>query len=397
MTGATGVAVPRYAGRLEPEHLALVDELRAQWMAVGLSTDRVDRAAAEAAVAQVYRAAGLDPAPVVLWMDSPLGGALAATAMGQLGGPLLGQLGGELRGHLLGQLDDQLGGELRGHLLGQLGGQLRGQLWGQLDDQLGGQLHDQLHDQLWDQLRGQLWGQLDDQLGGQLRGHLRGQLGDRWTKALSLWGDAYWACFYAAALPIAGLPASPRLDAIAAAIASVDHWWPMRGAVVLTDRPTVIGRDGQGRLHSLTGPALAYADGWAVHAVHGVRVPGDIISDPDSITVARILAEPNTEVRRTMIDVRGWDWFVAAAGLVRVDEAPDPGNPGEVVTLWDLPEQVYDEPVRVAVVTNASPERDGTRRRYGLTVPADCQTAVGAIAWTFGVDGDTYRSLERAT
>ena len=171
----------------------------------------------------------------------------------------------------------------------------------------------------------------------------------------------------------------------------------MRGAVVLTDRPTVIARDGQGRLHSQTGPALAYSDGWTIHAVHGVRVPAEVIEHPEAITVDRILTAPNTEVRRTMIDLRGWDWFTAAAGLRLVDTADDPGNPGETITLWDLPEQVYDEAVRVVLVTNASPERDGTRRRYGLTVPADCDSAESAVAWTFGIDADDYRSLARAT
>ena len=314
-------SVPRFTGHLEPEHIALTDQLVEHWMGVGLSTERVDRDAAEQAVTAAYRAAGAEPAPITIWMDSPLGGALAAAVIRQLG--------------------DQLGG--------------------------------QLGDQLWDQLGGQ------------------------WGAAVSPWRDAYWAALHVAARLSAALAPSPRLDSMAMAIGAVDHWWPMRGAVVLTDRPTVIARDGQGRLHSQTGPALAYSDGWTIHAVHGVRVPAEVIEHPEAITVDRILTAPNTEVRRVMIDLRGWDWFTAAAGLRLVDTADDPGNPGETITLWDLPEQVYDEPVRVVLVTNASPERDGTRRRYGLTVPADCDSAEGAVAWTFGIDADDYRSLARAT
>ena len=53
--------------------------------------------------------------------------------------------------------------------------------------------------------------------------------------------------------------------------------------------------------------------------------------------------------------------------------------------------------MRVLLCTSASPERAGTRRRFGLTVPADCTTAVGAAAWTFGTDEATYGSLVRAT
>ena len=177
----------------------------------------------------------------------------------------------------------------------------------------------------------------------------------------------------------------------------VGWWWPLEGAVVLTERPTAIHRDGQGRLHCVDGPALTYADGYSLWSVGGVRVDADVVEHPETITVERILTHDNAEQRRVMIDLRGWDWFTAAADLRLVDEADDPGNPGETLALFDLPEQVFAEPVRVLLCTNASPERDGTRRRFGLTVPADVPTAVGAAAWTFGCDEGTYASLVRAT
>jgi hypothetical protein len=53
------------------------------------------------------------------------------------------------------------------------------------------------------------------------------------------------------ALSLAGLANSPWLDAVCAACREVDWRWPLDEAVVLTDRPTVI-----------SGPALAYADGY---------------------------------------------------------------------------------------------------------------------------------------
>ena len=368
-----------YTGTLTPEVLAECDSQVAEWMAVGLSTERCDRPRAEAAVSAAYEAAGLAPPEVVIWMDSPLGG-----------DQLRDQLGDQLRDQLGGQLWDQLRDQLWDQLWGQLRDQLRDQLRGQLRDQLGGQLRDQLRDQLWDQLRDQL----RDQLGGQLWDQLRDQqLGGQ----LGPWRDSYWLALYSVALTAAGLPADPRLDAFAAACREVWGWWPCEGGVVLSDRPTVIARDAQGRLHSTTGPALAYADGYVLHAVHGVRVDADVVEDPSSITVDRILTHDNAEQRRVMIDMRGWDWFVAAAGLDLVDEADDPANAGERLGLYDLPEQVYDEPVRVLLCRNASPERDGTRRRFGLTVPADCSSAVAAAAWTFGVDAATYQMLERAT
>lgn len=50
----------------------------AAWLRAGRSTGRCDRPAAEAAVAAVYRAHGLAVPRTVVWMDSPLGGALAS-------------------------------------------------------------------------------------------------------------------------------------------------------------------------------------------------------------------------------------------------------------------------------------------------------------------------------
>ena len=438
------VSMPRFEGVLLPEHVAVCEAQTDRWMTAGLSTERCDRPAVEAAVRRVYESAGLSVPGVVVWMDSPLGGALAAEALhreGQFRGQLRGQLRVQLRdqlgdqlssqlrdqGQLRGQLSSQLGGQLRGQLGGQFSsqlrdqfrGQLRDQFRGQLSSQLSSQLRDQLGDQLSSQLRdqgqlrgqlssqlgGQLWGQLKGQLGGQLcsqlRDQFRGQLGDQfWEQlwlAFSSWHDAFWMALYTVALPATGLPLDPLLDALADLTTMVGYWWPLDGAVILAERPTAIHRDGQGRLHSTTGPALEWADGHTLHAVGGVRVDADIVERPETITVERILTHGNAEQRRVMIDLRGWDWFTTAADLRLVDEAPDPGNTGETIALYDLPEQVYDEPVRVLLCTNASLERDGTRRRFGLTVPADCTTAVGAAAWTFGTDEATYGSLVRAT
>lgn len=354
------------AGRwsLRHDYVATCQVEIERWMTAGLSTERCDRPAVEAAVRRVYESAGLSVPGVVVWMDSPLGGALAAEALHR-------------EGQFSRQLRDQLSRQLRGQLRGQLGRQLRGQLSRQLGDQFSSQL--------W----GQLWGQFRDQFSS--------QLWEQFWLAFSSWHDAYWMALYTVAWPAAGLPLDPLLDALADLTTMVGYWWPLDGAVILAERPTAIHRDGQGRLHSTTGPALEWADGHTLHAVGGVRVDADIVERPETITVERILTHGNAEQRRVMIDLRGWDWFTTAADLRLVDEAPDPGNPGERLALYDLPEQVYDEPVRVLLCTNASPERDGTRRRFGLTVPADCTTAVGAAAWTFGADEATYGSLVRAT
>ena len=349
-----------YTATLTAEHHQVIADIRDRLMAAGLSTERADRAAAEAAVREVYRTAGIAEPRIVIWMDSPLGGLLAAEMIRQLGG----------------QLGDQLGD----------------QLWGQLRDQLG----DQLWGQLGDQLRGQLGGQLGDQLRGQLGDQLRGQLRDQLGVSLDPWFEAYWLGFYTAGRAIAGQPPEPCLDALTRACSLLGWWWPQRGAVVLTDRPTIIARDGQGRLHHPDGPALAWADGYALHAWHSVRVPASLV-DGDGWDTATILREPNTEVRRCAIERMGWDQFIPAAGLTQVGDAvPDPGNPGHELALYDVPERIYgDAAVRVLLCTNGTQERDGSRRRFGLTVPADITDPLHAAAWGYDLTPEQYTTAVR--
>jgi hypothetical protein len=173
-------------------------------------------------------------------------------------------------------------------------------------------------------------------------------------------------------------------------------WWSYRHFAVLTERPTVLRRDAQGRLHCEDGPAIAYPDGWAIWAWHGTRVPAELIEK--GWDTARILREPNAEIRRCAIERMGWDQFVLAAGLTRVGEpVPDPGNPGHLLALYDVPRRIYAEHVRVLICDNATPERDGSRRSFGLTVPADTPDPVAAAAWSFDVDPGDYRLLARAT
>ena len=170
---------------------------------------------------------------------------------------------------------------------------------------------------------------------------------------------------------------------------------------IVSDRQTTSIRDAENRLHCPDGPARTWGDGWAVWYWHGVLVPRTLIEGTWS--TSDILREPNVEVRRCAIEHMGWDRFILEAGLAQVGNTQeDPGNPGQTMTLYDVPSQIYDEPVRVLLVTNGSAERDGTRRRFGLTVPADIDIPINAQAWIHTDDDhpvvvttETYAQLAR--
>jgi hypothetical protein len=178
-------------------------------------------------------------------------------------------------------------------------------------------------------------------------------------------------------------------------------WWPLRDFVMVADRPRVLHLEQVGppgprshRPHCANGPAMSWPDGWALHYWHGTPVPADLIER--GWPVERILAEDNVEVRRCAIERLGWDRFVADAGLRPVGPAkPDPGNPGQTLQLYDVPERLFRRPARVLLCTNGTPERDGTRRRYGLLVPPDLRDPVAAAAWTYDWPPHLYQNLAR--
>src|SRR5262249_20294746 len=138
-------------------------------------------------------------------------------------------------------------------------------------------------------------------------------------------------------------------------------------------------------LGSGLGPVLGPVRGPVRDSARGpVRRPGSRWRVPRWVIVApsteAITTEKNVEVRRCAIESLGWDRFIAEAGLVPVTAGhgkdvtaacmPDPGNPGQHLVLYDVPERLWGSRIRLLMCTNGTAERDGSRRRYGLTVPA---------------------------
>jgi len=344
---------------LTPEQEALLPVVRDEWLAVGLSTERADRPAAEAAARLAYEKAGLDAPRLVIWLRSPLEGSVGAAMLPGL----LSRLA-----------------ERDGQVWDQVWGQVGGQVWGQVRDQVRGQVGDQVRDQVWgqvrDQVRDQVWGQVRDQVWGQVRMSLWGQHDAGWLG----WADAFGRLGIDTSLSL-GLQGVAR---------SAGWWWAFRDAVILTERPLVLNRDVRGRLHCETGPAIAYPDGFGVWAWHGVRVPRDVIeTGADELTIGRVLEERNAEVRRVLIERMGHARYLAKSGARQVGR-DDWG------TLWRA-ERHDDTPIVVVEVVNSTPEPDGSARTYHLRVhPAfgEDRTEVAVPLVTLGDDG---RELRRRT
>jgi hypothetical protein len=69
---------------------------------------------------------------------------------------------------------------------------------------------------------------------------------------------------------------------------------------------------------------------------------------------------------------------------------------GAAGTLWHCAiEDGSDRYVFAVVeVVNGSKEPDGSRKRYFLSVPADCRSTMEAVAWTYSITVKQYRQLK---
>ena len=169
---------------------------------------------------------------------------------------------------------------------------------------------------------------------------------------------------------------------------------------IISDRPEILTVDDRNRPHNDTGPFCRWRDGSALYAVHGVRVPAWVIEHPDAITTEKIIAEPNSEIQRVMIERMGWDRYIAAVSAEVIDHDEARGTlirttNGELVVR----------------VINRSPEPDGSFRNYILPVADNCEplpdpsnpngqlgapqelTALNAVASTFGMTGKEYERI----
>src|SRR5487761_1346352 len=366
--------------KLTTDQLAMLPAICDQWLAHGLSTELADRSAAEAGIRAAYRAAKLDPPRFIIWLGYPMSGAL-----GQAWAPAIisRYLDAQVDDQVYAQVDDQVDAQVRAQVYAQVDDQVRAQVDDQVDAQVRDQVYAQVYAQVDDQVRAQVYAQVDDRLKNWYAGRIAGQ---HW---------AGWYSYFAAMAELGVKNLEPLLEGQCEVGKNAGWWWAYRGFAVVTDRPAVLCRDALGRLHAEHGPAIAYRDGWGFWAWHGRRVPRWVVESP---TLEAISREDNVEIRRCAIESMGWERFTAELLTdQRPAIAPDPGNPDQSLFLYDVPEGLWGARVKLLLCTNGSTERDGTRRRYGLTVPAHLTDPVEAAGWTAGLSKDEYSRMVRRT
>ncbi|MFJ8439685.1 DUF6745 domain-containing protein [Kitasatospora griseola] len=349
----------------------------AHWRAVAAATGPADRATAEQAVRTAYRAAGLAEPAEFRWYPSPLAAVTELLDHRE-------EFGRSVRE----QVRTAAWERARTAAFTALGPTGWADLWGATGAELAAtaalpaeRVRAALLDHFAPEPEPLGWEESRLPANKELRrvaGETRAKVRLTVLDAVAGQHDAAWF----AAFDTAGT-GDEALAALAGVARQAGWWWPFENTVLLSERPVALHRDEAGRLDRADGPALAYADGFALYAWRGMPVPANFLGRLAGLTAERIRTEENAELRRVMLEHFGYDRYLAESGA-------EPLHRDETGVLWriQLPD---DESVVMVEVVNSTAEPDGTFRTYYLRVPPHIRTARAGVAWTFGVEEDEYR------
>ncbi|MEU6841661.1 DUF6745 domain-containing protein [Streptomyces sp. NPDC046716] len=365
MTATTGTEASVGVGAQEDGGSAAAD--LAHWRSVAAATGPADREAAEAGVRLAYRGAGLAEPARILWADSPRAAVTLLVRLAEA---------------------KELGASVRDAV--------RNRPWAQARERLHARLGPGGWGAHWNATGGRLW-DTTQMLVDRIRTGIVEELAapsrtvagarDRRSETAIrlLLLDAVLGQHEAAwlsAFGSSGEESDSRLDGLAQIARSAGWWWPYERVAVVCERPGELHRDEAGRLDSAIGPALAFPDGFALHAWRGMPVPADFLAGLAGLTPQRIRDEENAELRRVMLEHFGYDRYLTESGA-------EPVHRDATGVLWRV-QLSGDEDVVMVEVVNSTPEPDGTHRTYWLRVPPRTRTAREGVAWTFGLQADAY-------
>ncbi len=294
------------------------------------------------------------------------------------GGP---QVAVQVRNHVWDQVWAQVGDQVRAQVRAQVGAQVLNQVWAQVAVQVRNHVWDQVWAQVGAQVRDQVGAQVEAQVGAQVRAQVGG-LGKNVKKGFDNYGISSLWCtlssFVSFFLDVCQLilpeEIQKRLEINEALVSSVGWTWWHENVLVLSDRPKIINRDDQDRLHCENGPSMEYRDGWALYHWHGVSIPKEWVSGQKP-TAREAISWPQIEQRRAACEIVGWANIIEEldARIIDTDDDPEVG----ILLECAIPDAGNQRFLKVIC---------GTGRSFVLPVPPSCETALEGNLWTYGID-----------
>ncbi|GGV03270.1 hypothetical protein GCM10010182_21510 [Actinomadura cremea] len=346
----------------------LVDELCGAWEARAAAPDRGD---AERALAELYEARGWERPEAVIWLESPLAGAIAArtllyghehldraenpeahelwvgAATARLEGAYGAGAGREPSPfeedepfaarwrlppvssayRLSHDMDDpnvravlQRVGEPAWAINTAVGARFKEEALAPGDPEFFAEAGAQAHERLLRGLRPVFPAERWDAVRAALRSCAEAPRPDDWKRWRRVWeavrAPDHHALLILAAVRHGGVPETGDLRARLRLAPAVGWWWPLNGVALLSAPPAEVHTDALGRLHREDGPAVRYRDGFAQYCWSGRLVPSDLV-DP-GWSAADIVHASDEELRERAARRFGAASSAATRGAGRV-------------------------------------------------------------------------------
>ena len=143
---------------------------------------------------------------------------------------------------------------------------------------------------------------------------------------------------------------------------------------IVIRRPRALRVDDDGNLHSTSGPAIEWRDGERDFAYHGTWIPERMVLAPRKYTKAEYSAITNTEERRALSEIAGWDWVISLLGGKVLDSEKDSrtGLLYELIGCDDGQRLLRKQSPRLA---------NGKQPQYIEPVHESLRTALAARKW----------------
>ena len=314
--------------KLTDAQIAAMEDVKREWLAIGMSTEPANREAAEDGMRLAYKEAGLDPPKIVIWLGSPIAGVMGCKLLKAINNRLphialpvkseisVGVSDGVSEGVRAdvregvradvwdgvrysvaeGVWDsvsaDVSAGVAKGVRAGVSAGVAKGVSAGVakgVSEGVSAGVRDRVSAGVWDGV----WEGVSEGVWEGVRAAVwdgvcpsltPAEISDSMGKAI--WGnhEAGWMAFYDYFQTHCFIDICNKLDGLSTVAKNAGWWFPFREAVILTERPRSITVDEYGRSHSYLVPAIMYPDGWSVWCLHGTYIPNPVIHNKVTIT-----------------------------------------------------------------------------------------------------------------
>lgn len=279
------------------------------WMRVGLSTARSDRTATERAILECYRIVNL-PAPTrFVWLESPMAGAIAAAQASSVCESVTKRVWLKPQEFMFQKLWKKATESKSVEFWKEIEGQVNGSslaLRNNVVIPVGQQIVNQpvektqqarlsvftksrhsgsnMSSEIWNTAVAALKQELTVKEQKDLQTAITWE---RISEQLRTCGFGSMDAAFLAFLDYGSLAGFKLIDieGLVRVANSAGWWWPYQDLCIVTERPTKLFLNKQGKLHRTGGYALEYADGWGVYALNGEIVKREVAEGFSKVVV----------------------------------------------------------------------------------------------------------------